>query len=67
MSRRAKSIALLSMLAAGTASIVFAMESTIPRLATGILLAIGMAVVLSIKTCPDCEPDTSAQKPTADA
>lgn len=66
MSLRAKSIALISMLAAGTASIAFAMESTGLRLATGALLAIGMTVVLSIKTCTDCESGPASQEAKGD-
>jgi uncharacterized membrane protein YbaN (DUF454 family) len=53
ISRRTKLIALLSMGAAGTASIAFAMEANLPRLMTAALLAIGAIVVLSIRTCPE--------------
>jgi uncharacterized membrane protein YbaN (DUF454 family) len=61
ISRRTKLIALLSMGAAGTASITFAMESNLPRLITAALLAIGAAVVLGIRTCPgDGAPDPTA-------
>lgn len=61
ISRRTKLIALLSMGAAGTASILFAMETTLPRVATGALMALGGAVVLSLRTCADC-----AGEPTGD-
>lgn len=55
MSRRTRLIALLSMGAAGTASMAFAMDSVMPRLVTAVLLLIGASVVLSIRTCPqDC-------------
>ena len=54
ISLRTKLIALLSMGAAGTGSILFAMEGTTPRLITAGLLAIGGAVVLSIRTCDEC-------------
>ena len=47
--------ALLSMFAAGTGSILFAMDDTALRIGTGILIGIGCMVVLSIKTCSDCE------------
>ena len=55
ISLRTKLIALLSMFAAGTGSILFAMEDAALRIGTGILIGIGCAVVLSIKTCTDCE------------
>ena len=60
---RAKAMAVISMLAAGTASITFAMQDTTLRLVTAGLMAIGFAVVLSIKTCPDCENDSPTQRP----
>ena len=63
ISRRTKLIALLSMGAAGTASIAFAMETTLPRLVTAALLAVGATVVLSIRTCSDdCESDATASE-----
>ena len=43
-----------SVAAAGTGSILFAMEGTVARLLTAGLLAIGGTVVLSIRTCTDC-------------
>lgn len=57
ISLRTKLVAMMSMLAAGTASIVYAMEDPLLRAATAVLLAVGGIVVLSIKTCPDCEED----------
>ena len=63
ISLRTKLIALLSMFAAGTGSILFAMESTGLRIATALLLATGCLVVLSIQTCPDCEGDESGSEP----
>lgn len=54
ISLRTKLIALLSMLAAGTGSILFAMESTALRVATAVLMSIGGMVVLSINTCTEC-------------
>jgi len=54
---RTKLIALLSMLAAGSASILFAMEGTLVRLLTAGLMTVGAAVVLSIRTCPECAGD----------
>lgn len=59
ISLRTKLIALLSMLAAGTGSILFAMDSTPLRVATAVLLGIGGLVVLSIETCTDCAEDDS--------
>ncbi len=56
ISLRTKLIALLSMFAAGTGSIVFALEHPVARIATGVLIGIGCVVVLSIKTCEDCDP-----------
>ena len=52
-----KLIALLSMGAAGSASIFFAMESTLARLLTAGLMAVGAVVVLSIRTCAECAED----------
>jgi uncharacterized protein len=68
ISLRTKLIALLSMLAAGTGSILFAMESTTLRVGTAILLGIGGLVVLSIETCKDCAEDASlsASSPIVD-
>lgn len=51
ISRRTKIVALVSMLLAGGASIGFAMDDTWLRLLTALLLTIGTATVLSIKTC----------------
>ncbi|AQA18049.1 hypothetical protein BST95_07140 [Halioglobus japonicus] len=55
ISQRSKAIAILSMLAAGGASIAFAMESTTLRVGTALLMAIGATVVLSLRTCPNCD------------
>lgn len=60
ISLRTKLVALLSMLAAGTASIAYGMEDLTLRIITVVLLVIGGIVVLSIKTCPDCEEDVSS-------
>lgn len=53
MSRRAKQVAIVSMLLAGGASVIFAVDQTWLRITGVILLAIGTATVLSIKTCED--------------
>ncbi|KZX54830.1 hypothetical protein A3709_07310 [Halioglobus sp. HI00S01] len=55
ISQRSKAIAILSMLSAGGASIAFAMESTTLRAGTALLMAIGATVVLSLRTCPNCD------------
>ena len=61
ISRRTKLIALLSMGAAGTASIAFAMESDLARLLTAALLLTGASVVLGIRTCPQgCSRESTA-------
>lgn len=57
ISLRTKLIAILSMFAAGTGSILFAMEGTALRVGTGVLLAIGCTVVLSIRTCAETVED----------
>lgn len=51
ISLRTKIVALLAMLVAGSASILFAMEDMRLRAATLLLLLIGTATVLSLKTC----------------
>ncbi|WP_170287422.1 YbaN family protein [Halioglobus maricola] len=61
ISQRTKAMAIISMLAAGTASIAFAMESTALRIGTAVLLSIGGAVVLSIRTCPECSGPKEAE------
>ena len=52
ISRRSKAVALVSMLIAGSASIVFAIDALWLRLLTVALLGVGCVTVLSIKTCP---------------
>ena len=54
ISRRTKLVAIISMLIAGGISVGFAIEDTRLRALTLILLAIGSATVLSIKTCAAC-------------
>ena len=51
ISCRTKVVALLAMLIAGGASVAFALEDIRLRVGTLLLLAIGSATVLSIKTC----------------
>lgn len=62
ISRRTKAVALLSMLAAGSASITFAMATPAPRLATAALMLVGMVVVLRIRSCPDCGDDEGVRE-----
>lgn len=64
ISLRTKLISMLSMSAAGSASILFAMEDPVLRAITALLLVVGAIVVLSIKTCTDCEEDTSLKEST---
>lgn len=54
MARRAKVVALTAMLGAGGTSILFAVEELWLKGLGGVLLAIGAASVLSIKTCESC-------------
>ena len=51
VSCRTKVVAIVSMLIAGGASVVFALEDTRLRLATGLLLLLGCITILSLKTC----------------
>jgi uncharacterized membrane protein YbaN (DUF454 family) len=55
ISRRTKTVALVAMALAGGASMLFAMEDLRWRAATLVLLAIGCATVLSIRTCRETE------------
>ena len=52
VSRRTKIVAILMMLIGGSVSILFALEDIYLRILTGVLLMIGGATVLSLKTCP---------------
>ncbi len=54
MSRRAKVVAITSMLLAGGASVIFAVEQAWLRITGVILLSIGTATVLRIRTCENC-------------
>ncbi|MEM8561320.1 MAG: YbaN family protein [Pseudomonadota bacterium] len=51
VSCRTKTIALISMLAVGGASIIFALDGTGLRLAAGVLLTIGCTTICLVKTC----------------
>lgn len=51
ISLRTKIVALVSMLAAGGASVVFVIEEPLIRLVTVGFMALGCATILSIKTC----------------
>ena len=57
ISLRTKAVAIVSMLIAGGASIGFALEDPRLRIATGILMAVGCATILSFRTCkaPDAK------------
>ncbi len=54
ISRRTKAAALTGMLVAGGASVVFGVDETSLRIAGLLLMAVGSATVLGIKTC-ECE------------
>ena len=54
ISRRTKAVALTSMMVAGGASLIFGVEETRLRILGLLLMAVGSATVLSIKTC-QCE------------
>jgi uncharacterized membrane protein YbaN (DUF454 family) len=64
ISRRTKIVALLAMLVAGGASILFAMEDVRLRMATLALLLVGAATVLSLKTCQDAKVQANASEPS---
>ena len=49
---KAKRVAVLSIIIFGGFSLIFAVPNVIGKIATAVLLAIGLAVVLSLKTCP---------------
>ncbi|WOH37087.1 YbaN family protein [Thalassotalea fonticola] len=53
--KRAKSVAVFSILIFGGFSVLIAVPNIYGKLATLTLLAIGLSVVLNIKTCPDCK------------
>lgn len=55
LSCRTKTVALTSMLVAGSASVVFALDGNGLRLLTVLLMAAGCATILAISTCR--EPD----------
>ena len=51
LSCRTKVVALVSMLVAGGASVVFALEDNRLRIATGLLMLVGCCTILLLKTC----------------
>lgn len=55
ISRRTKAVALFSMVFAGGSSILFGVDALELKIAGLVLMGIGCATVLSIKTCT-CEP-----------
>ena len=61
ISRRTKIVGLCAMLVAGGASIIFAMDDTVLRLVTALLMTIGATVLLLIPTCTD--PDECSSRP----
>jgi uncharacterized membrane protein YbaN (DUF454 family) len=59
ISCRTKVVAMLSMIVAGGASVVFAVQDTTIRIAALCLMAIGCITLLSIRTC-ERDSDTAA-------
>lgn len=56
ISLRTKVVALVAMLGAGSASIIFAIDSPALKIATAVLMTIGTATLMLIKTCPKAGP-----------
>ena len=52
ISLRTKVVALVAMLVAGSASIVFAIDNPALKIATAVLMTIGTVTLMLIKTCP---------------
>jgi uncharacterized membrane protein YbaN (DUF454 family) len=52
ISGRTKAVAMVSMLLAGSASVLFGVESLGLKVAGLLLMSVGTATLLSIKTCP---------------
>ncbi|WP_394173559.1 YbaN family protein [Thalassotalea litorea] len=59
ISRRTKIIAVIMILVFGSYSLFFALQDTWLKIFVGIFLAIGLTVVLSLKTCPTTVSNTS--------
>jgi uncharacterized membrane protein YbaN (DUF454 family) len=55
MTRRTKLVALAGMLIAGGGSVVFALEQLWLQVAAGLFMLLGAAVVLSIRSCENCD------------
>ncbi len=55
ISGRTKAVAMVSMILAGGASILFGVESLALQIAGLILMSVGTLTLLSIKTCPKAE------------
>ncbi len=60
IARSTKTVALVSMLITGGASMLFVIDNIWLRALTALFLAIGSATVLSIKTCPEPNSETDA-------
>jgi len=54
ISLRTKIVGFTGMMIGGGASIIFALNDPILKVATGTLMAIGAVTLLSLKTCPEC-------------
>ncbi|MCB1694739.1 MAG: YbaN family protein [Pseudomonadales bacterium] len=59
ISRRTKAVALVSMLLAGSGSIIFALDDDRLRMATGLLMLVGCATILLLRTCQACDDKAS--------
>lgn len=60
LSCRTKVVALVSMLVAGGASVVFALEDNRLRIATGLLMLVGCCTILLLKTCQPAQDPVDA-------
>lgn len=63
ISLRTKIVGLTAMLAAGSASIAFAMEDPVLRFTTAFLMGVGALTLLLLKTCPDCQEGDNKGQP----
>ena len=59
ISLQAKLVALLSMLLAGGASVIFAIQEPLVKLIVVGLMAVGSLTVMSIKTCQECSEEAT--------
>lgn len=55
ISLRTKIVALVAMVTAGSASIIFAINDPTLKIAAVSLMGVGVVTLLLLKTCPDCK------------